>query len=503
MKADDEPGPPKGAGAKRKCIVVAGMHRSGTSALTRVLSLLGARLPEHVMVENSSNVKGYWEPERLVAVHDKMLAEAGSRWEDWRAFPLTTLGTERLAYYKEEMARIVLEEYTDAPLFVIKDPRVCRLMPLWREILDNVGVELLLAIPFRNPIEVARSLKERDDFLYTQSYLLWLRDVLEVEYETRGTPRVFVRYDELLRRPVQTASHVMSQLMESWPEPDEQAKQEIESFIEPKLRHHVATEEDVRQLTEFSPWMWETYDACATLVHSPSDEKAQHRLDLVRAAFDPICESFAPLFASLQAAVKERDAKIVVRDEMLSAREIVLGERDERIATLGQTLAAFKTALSERDKKLAMCGETLKVQETALNQGNEKIATLDRTLAACKTALSERDKKIAMYDETLKTREAVLNRRNEKIATLDQALTACKTALNERDKKIEMSNETLMAREAALNERDERIASIDQMLADNMTRLTQCEAAIGALHASKSWRFTAPLRALRKLVARQ
>jgi len=114
------------APAGRTAIVVLGMHRSGTSALTRMLSLLGAHLPEHLLGANPTNKAGHWEPERLVNLHDQMLGEAGSCWYDWRAFDPAALPPGRLDHYRAEITRIISEEYGEAPLIVLKDPRICR-----------------------------------------------------------------------------------------------------------------------------------------------------------------------------------------------------------------------------------------------------------------------------------------------------------------------------------------------------------------------------------------
>ena len=69
---------------KRVMLAVLGMHRSGTSAVTRILSLLGADLPIHLLGGNASNEPGHWESTRLIQIHDEMLAEGGSSWNDWR-----------------------------------------------------------------------------------------------------------------------------------------------------------------------------------------------------------------------------------------------------------------------------------------------------------------------------------------------------------------------------------------------------------------------------------
>jgi hypothetical protein len=79
------------AAGQRTCIVVLGMHRSGTSALTRVLSLLGAGLPKNVLGVSPSNETGHWEPERLVVFRDALLATLQSAWHDWTALDISQL----------------------------------------------------------------------------------------------------------------------------------------------------------------------------------------------------------------------------------------------------------------------------------------------------------------------------------------------------------------------------------------------------------------------------
>ncbi|MEI9983900.1 MAG: hypothetical protein WDN69_12225 [Aliidongia sp.] len=65
--------------ARRRAIFVLGMHRSGTSALTRVLGLCGADLPGRLIeADPATNERGFWEPRELVALHDEVLGAAGS-----------------------------------------------------------------------------------------------------------------------------------------------------------------------------------------------------------------------------------------------------------------------------------------------------------------------------------------------------------------------------------------------------------------------------------------
>src|SRR5580704_18526179 len=86
--------------SQRTCLLVLGMHRAGTSAITRILNLMGAELPKQLVGALPGNEAGHWEPERLVLLHDQMLAEAGSSWRDLRPFDPAQLPADRLEHYK-------------------------------------------------------------------------------------------------------------------------------------------------------------------------------------------------------------------------------------------------------------------------------------------------------------------------------------------------------------------------------------------------------------------
>jgi hypothetical protein len=55
----------------KKIIVVLGMHRSGTSALTRGLSTLGVGLGDTLHPAGSDNPTGFWEDRDIIAFNNK------------------------------------------------------------------------------------------------------------------------------------------------------------------------------------------------------------------------------------------------------------------------------------------------------------------------------------------------------------------------------------------------------------------------------------------------
>src|SRR2546427_10762594 len=97
--------------AKRRALVVVGMHRSGTSALTRVLSLCGATLPKHLIpAAAGENETGFWESATICAIHEALLTSVGSAWDDPSALPEAWFHSEQAAAFKQRLIAALQEE---------------------------------------------------------------------------------------------------------------------------------------------------------------------------------------------------------------------------------------------------------------------------------------------------------------------------------------------------------------------------------------------------------
>jgi hypothetical protein len=121
----------------------AGHASFGTSAMARMLSLLGCALPATLMPA-CGNEGGHWESEAICALNDAMLDSVGSHWADWRA---VVPGADWLVRGRQ----VLREEFGAAGLFVMKDPRQCRLMSFWRDVLAAEGVAARVVLTLRHP----------------------------------------------------------------------------------------------------------------------------------------------------------------------------------------------------------------------------------------------------------------------------------------------------------------------------------------------------------------
>ena len=142
-------------------VIVLGMHRSGTSAVTQALGMLGLEpgRDEALMGAGPSNESGHWEITALTECNDRLLREGGGRWSGPPANDgvFTDAG---LAHFCDE-ARVLTADLLPAEPWAWKDPRLCLTLPFWQSVL---ATRPAMVVCLRHPLEVAASLARRNGF---------------------------------------------------------------------------------------------------------------------------------------------------------------------------------------------------------------------------------------------------------------------------------------------------------------------------------------------------
>lgn len=222
-----------------EALLVLGMHRSGTSALTGALGLLGVQLSENLFApQRGVNDKGFFEHGDIGDTHDDILLELASRWDDILPLPENWWTEPALAAHQARLLRIVRRDFAKAQMWGIKDPRVCRLLPLWQALLERLPAHTHYLLALRHPLEVARSLQRRDGFSREKALLLWLDHNIEAERLSRGANRAFVTYGGLLQNPIVELQRIESELGVRFPNPVSAKEEQLRDFLTADLRHH-------------------------------------------------------------------------------------------------------------------------------------------------------------------------------------------------------------------------------------------------------------------------
>jgi hypothetical protein len=180
--------------------MVVGMHRSGTSAVTRVINLLGVPLGRaDDIYAAEDNPGGHWESRRLCAVNDVILHAFGGFDMGMPPMPRSWLRSRRAEELRCVM-RATFDDVYQGERWLWKDPRICLTLPLWRQVLNDFGVVFVV----RDAGPTMRSLHRREAGRYPffYCYALWDDYYRRAVAALSGLPVVRVDFDSMLEDPL-------------------------------------------------------------------------------------------------------------------------------------------------------------------------------------------------------------------------------------------------------------------------------------------------------------
>ena len=490
-----------------------GMHRSGTSALARVLTIAGCDLPGTLVEAKPDNATGFWESQPVVDLNDEILSSTGSYWDDWRPFERDWFESPAAGRFRDRALEVLRQEYGESRLFVLKDPRICRLLPFWTDVLSKFDARACVVSPIRNPLDVAASLDNRNGIDPFVAYLIWLRHVLAAEADSRGLPRAYVRYDQLLADAPAAIDRICQDLGLSLPRRGGASTEtDIDAFLSPDLRHHHSGDDGLLSDASVAEWIKSSFRILDCWTRGKTEDEHTPELDRIRTAFDTATPAFGrALQADQQAAresralarellnvsetlettrqtVAERDRQLTETWKKLEATRHTLTERDQRLADTWKKLEATRHTLTERSEALATTGTKLadtwkKLEATRhiLTERSEALATTGTKLAdtwkkleATRHTLTERDRLLSDTWKKLQAARHTLTERNRQLADTRKKLEAARHTLAERNQQLTATWQQLEAARRTLAERDRRLSSTGQELE---TTRRQLEAA--------------------------
>jgi len=261
----------------RDALFVVGMGRSGTSALTRVISFCGAALPLHVLAANFANPTGYWEPQRAVEINDRFLSAHSSSWYDaGLALQLAAPPAVVRHQFVAEIADFLGTGFGGDGPIVLKEPRISGLLPYWKLAVNSLGFAAKFIHIFRNPADVATSLAVRDGLAAGDSFALWLKYNLLAERAARTAPRIFVSFEDVMRNWESVVARCIADLRIDIVIRDD-TRDFVARFLTPTLHHHRDTTVETAPLDPaLVGWVQRVYDV---LLHARAGQIRTGEMD--------------------------------------------------------------------------------------------------------------------------------------------------------------------------------------------------------------------------------
>lgn len=231
----------------QRAICILGMHRSGTSVIARAINLLGAYIGEEkdLYPPAQANQKGFWERKDIVDFHNSILRHFGGGWYSFTPLPEKWHQSEDIKPFRKELIELIRNNFDGQDLWAWKDPRTCLLLPLWIDVLNELGIELSCVYVVRNPLDIANSHKKRDGFSYDKSLGLWFFYNISALRASHSVSRYFIGYDRFLVNWELELRQCAEKLNIAWPEDKSKMDAEMNAFISADLRHSFSKPHDL------------------------------------------------------------------------------------------------------------------------------------------------------------------------------------------------------------------------------------------------------------------
>ena len=443
------------ADAERSSLLVLGMHRSGTSAITGALSLCGAWVgdEEELTAANEENPRGFWERRDIRRICDRLLHASEADWWKIGSFDPNAIPHDVMREERTRFASIVsrLDEHGT---WAIKEPRLCFLLPVLR---DHITNPVCIHIA-RNPLEVARSLQARNGFGVAAGLALWETYSRHALSASENVPRALVSYEALALRPTETVGRLLESLAEfgetSLVMPD---ADQLGQFIDPSLYRRRADEEETREYLSPSQLdLWHQYCAGQVFDHERSATipraTGQHLLD----------------FETAQTSLDQHRQR---------ARELLteLSARNSEVAALQQQTAALTAERDENRETIQAHETTIEAHETTIEAHETTIEAHETTIEAHETTIEAHETTIEAHETTIEAHETTIEAHETTIEAHETTIEAHETTIEAHETTIEAHETTIKVRGAIIEARDTTIRN---------------------LLNSTSWKLTAPLRSL-------
>lgn len=438
-------------------IIVLGMHRSGTSAVARLLNMMGAYFaPERMeLPATEANPKGYWERRDIINLNEDIFTALGITWDNISQFKSADITPDIQTRYESLAREIILGLDANRP-WMIKDPRLCLLLPFWR---PQFEVPVCVYV-HRCPIQVAQSLKKREKFSFMLSVALWEKYTLHSLANCADMPKILVHHDEVMKNPVAAVKKLHQDLLDC----DIQglrlpSDKEIQAFIDPKLfQQRGDSQLQKAYLNHQQTLLVEAFEQGRIFELEP--------LPKLSDGASEILQEYQNQFVAQQEAIRLQQ-QIGQRDQQLIQREQQLAQRDDEIAQLTEEMA-------------------LREQEIA--QHIKEITELQKNRQDLKQALQAEKAQAAQYQNQLRVAETQVKTLQQELRELSTQKQQQQTQLQTTQLSGRQTQNTLDDKKQALLVQTQKAEQLQQQNHQLMHWLAAFDEDMKAVFNSLTWR---------------
>jgi glycosyltransferase involved in cell wall biosynthesis len=383
-------------------IIILGMHRSGTSVVARLLNMMGAYFaPERVELPlTTANPKGYWERRDVINLNEDILTALGITWDNIHQFKSADMTSDIQTRFESYAREIILGLDANRP-WMLKDPRLCLLLPFWQPLFE---IPVCVYV-HRSPLQVAQSLKKREGFPLMLSIALWEKYNLQGLANSADMPRILVSHEEIMKNPVVTVNKLYQDLIycevQGLRLPSDK---EIQAFIDPNLFHEQGNVQlQSSYINSQQALLFEAFEKGGIFQLKPLPNLSQGAAEILEAYKDKLEEmigsqkNLEELKQSLQTQAKEFQQSLQTQKAENAKYQAQAASYRNQLSELGNKTQALQTQLTSTKKTLSEKEQSLstQIQETEVQRKNTQklmywIGGLDHDIKAIFNSLTWR-----------------------------------------------------------------------------------------------------------------
>jgi len=380
----------------RPFLLVLGMHRSGTSFLVRALNLCGVYLGEteslvsHDWKNKPDNLRGHWENLRIVQLTDETLALTNGTWDN---LPEKITINEKIGNEVKQIFKNM--ESSSMLLAGTKDPRLIICLSSWRQFLPK---KIFIIGVFRHPVDVAKSLKIRNDFSLEKSLNLWKsynEKLLEILEHHDG---FLLDFDWPKNKLLDEIYLICKKF--GLPHMD------LSEWYTNNLIHH----KSFQNKQDFSDDIVNLYSRLKERTKKNSLVKissivSQENMEIVKGMLAQI-KNQGNYFKKIFDEIKDENSTIII-----SAKN-----KDDQIMKLNETA-------SQKDGQIMKLNETVSQKDGQIMKLNETASQKDGQIMKLNETASQKDGQIMKLNETASQKDDQIMKLNEAVSDIENSTT--------------------------------------------------------------------------------
>lgn len=446
--------------------VVLGMHRSGTSAVTRALCVFDIQLGDRLMQAMPDNEKGFWEDLDLNSLNMEILDAIGSGWDHTQPIPSEVFERLTRSAYFARAVSLLCNKTENTRQFGIKDPRLPQLLPFWKAVFAHCGFSVRYIITLRNPLSVCHSLETRDGFDHGKSYTLWAGHLLSSLCNTGGENRLLIDYDLLMDKPEEQLAR-LSSVFNITAIPDS-AEEFTRSFLEKKLRHSSASFDDLIADPLVFPIVAEMYQE---LLKVAADEILLDSTELSARIeqWQREYEYLKPLFGTIdRMSAQNALLRRQVQEQKAYTAQLAQERNDLDISFLDMT-----EKLTERDKQLKSVRSLLAERENHIYDITQKLVLSAERLSTLEHTAMEHAQRLAETAVALADKERQIGEYSAAAATFNQQVSEARQQADRYERRAATLSEFVEKSSRQMDDLQRAYESLEQLHSDCLAELKE------------------------------